>query len=236
MRILLVDEHELVCDGLTLLLNRMNPTFHVSSVRNHAECLAWLDKVQCDLILFDLGNPGQESNLDALKEIVSRQGERPVVALVATCDLETIVNVLGCGASGVIPKTSSTAMTMHAIQIVAAGGVYMPPPETENQSLVARCRRHSTQDDIGQTSAPSTVSESSVGLTDRQFDVLQLMMIGLPNKLIARQLKLSEATVKAHVSAVLRAFNVTSRTQAAVLFSQKHTARDIYHNAVGSRQ
>ena len=115
-----------------------------------------------------------------------------------------IQEVLAAGASGFIPKSSTPAVMLSAIQLVLAGGTYVPPqalsPATPDASERAtanvRDRLHSQ-------------------LTERQLQVLRLLAEGKPNKLICRELGIEEGTVKAHIATIFRVLDVANRTEAA---------------------
>src|SRR5436190_16181358 len=104
MRILLVDDHEVVCDGMALLLKKINPAFVVFSVRNYGECLAWLALESCDLILFDLGLPDC-NGIDALTELKISYAAIPIVVLSGDDHPDTVLAALHRGAMGFIPKS-----------------------------------------------------------------------------------------------------------------------------------
>jgi len=220
MRILLVDDHEVVSEGIALLLKQIDSCVSVFCAKNYSKCLAWLAREQCDLILFDLGLPDCVG-IEALKELKALHGMIPVVVLSGQDNLETIHAALSCGAMGFVPKTSSSAIMFSALQRVLAGGVYVPSETMQTLPSKISEYPNTAKSEHQGTIACLPVAATELGLTDRQFDVLKLLIKGLPNKLISRQLDISEATVKAHVSGVLRVLNVTSRTQAVFLLSQK---------------
>jgi DNA-binding NarL/FixJ family response regulator len=132
------------------------------------------------------------------------------VILSAEADRDTILHCLELGAHGFIPKSVHHDVIRHALRLVAAGHMYVP--------------KEVIRGDWGAPTRPSTrVAQRdprSLGLTGRQCDVLRLILKGLPNKLICRELDLAEGTVKIHVSAVLRALGARNRTQAVVAANQ----------------
>jgi DNA-binding NarL/FixJ family response regulator len=107
---------------------------------------------------------------------------------------------------GFIPKSSTSAVLMAALQLILARGIYLPPGAFLGAPGVAAAA----------PAAPERVDPAGLGLSPRQCDVLYLILQGKPAKLIERELGLSASTVKVHTSAVLRALNVTTRTQAVV--------------------
>jgi DNA-binding NarL/FixJ family response regulator len=158
-----------------------------------------------DLLLLDLSLPGL-SGIAALKTWRIRFPAVPVIVLSATNDQQTVVAALGAGASGFIPKSSSNEVMLNAVRLVQEGGKYLPPEVL-----------WPTGGKAGAQPCPQDVSSpETLGLTSRQLDVLRLLAAGAPNKVISRELGLAERTVKAHITAILRALNVSSRTQAVI--------------------
>lgn len=135
----------------------------------------------------------------------------PVLVLSATHDRATVEHALDLGAMGFIPKTANTRVLLDALRLVLSGGVYVPAESAQaNGALRPR---------------PVTRPEQ-LGLTLRQADVLKLLVQGKPNKLICRDLRLSEGTVKVHVSAILRALNVRNRTQVVIELARRGVRLD----------
>jgi len=119
-------------------------------------------------------------------------------------DPGTVRSALARGAMGFIPKSSSNEVMLNALRLVLSGGRYLPPEILSGDGSAA--------------APPSSIDQ--VHLTDRQREVLALMVQGKSNKHICRELGLAEATVKIHVTAILRALRVTSRAQAIVAVNQ----------------
>ena len=165
----------------------------------------------CDLVLLDLTLPGARG-LDLLAELRRDRPLLPIVVLSATHDRATVGAAIAAGARGFIAKTASPEELLDAIETILSGG------------------RHITTD-LG--SAPRTIKGvpvDALGLTQRQSDVLLLLVQGKPNKLICRDLQLSEGTVKVHVSAILKALNVHSRSQASWSLPPRHHGRGMARN------
>ena len=134
-----------------------------------------------------------------------------VVVLSARCDRNTVAKALSLGAVGFIPKSQALQVLRSALGLVFAGGVYVPSEIlTGDESLVSdpklRCGTRN-----GNCTRPA-----DLGLSPRQLDVLQLMMLGKPNKAICRDLNLAEPTIKNHVTAILKTLKVTNRTEAVI--------------------
>ena len=157
-----------------------------------------------DLILLDL-NLSDCYGLAALAVVREAAPSTPVVVLSAKDDKQTILGAFNHGAMGFIPKTMNSDLIWSALGVVLAGGIYVP---------------HTIITDATEPEPPATPGGmpplQALGLTERQIETLGMLVRGLSNKIIARKLGIAEATVKAYISAVLRAMNVTSRTQAVI--------------------
>ena len=139
------------------------------------------------------GMPWHES----LRRLKENNPDTPIVVLSAVTEPENVLQAVDIGASGFIPKTSSNKIILSALHLILAGGLYLP---SELLSLQNK---------------PEDTAVKGI-LTPRQLDVLRLMGQGKPNKIIARELDLSEGTVKLHVTAILKALNVINRTGAVI--------------------
>jgi DNA-binding NarL/FixJ family response regulator len=163
-----------------------------------------------DLLLLDLFMPGND-DFALLSALCREDPDLPVVVLSGSTDPTHMRRALDLGASGYITKSSTADVMLSALRLILAGGIYVPPDmlrETSaasERSAVVQPPAHATPDQPTGTS-----------LTGRQLDVLICLADGKSNKQIARELDLSENTVKIHVAAILRALGVTNRTQAAV--------------------
>lgn len=208
MKILIVDDHSLFREGLKLLIREVHGACPIVEAGNLEEALAVAQlNADCDLVLFDLGLPGT-CGMDALARFRALNGHLPVVVLSGLCNGETVTQALECGAMGFIPKTVDSTALHTALKLILSGGVYLPPP-----TLMGVCN--------GSPSRPEVSGAfSSLELTKRQRDVFKLIIQGRPNKLIARDLGISESTVKAHVKPILRALQVTSRVGAILEVSR----------------
>ncbi|HEY1092325.1 MAG TPA: response regulator transcription factor, partial [Burkholderiaceae bacterium] len=136
----------------------------------------------------------------------------PVVALSASDHSEDVLRAIELGAMGYVPKRTRTETLLNALKLVLSGAIYVPAMRMD--------RPPSTPIHAPGSTAISANGLDGLKLTPRQLHVLDLLLQGLPNKLIARQLDISVETVKDHVAAVLKALGVTSRTQAVLAVSQ----------------
>ena len=188
-------------------------------VRDGAEALDYLfargayagrnAREQPAIVLLDLNLPDTvgTSGVEAIRQRFPRV---PVMVLSAAHDRATIDRCLRAGASGFLAKTASGERLGTAVRAVAGGGIYVPRDAEGTPARASWAAAHA-----GAPGGPRAEARD-LGLTDRQSDVLRLILRGLPNKLIGRQLQLAEGTVKVHVSAVLRALGVRNRTQAVL--------------------
>ena len=196
MKILVVDDHPLIQQALAQSLPHLHGSLEVLAAIDREEALTALARhPDCALLLLDLTLPGAHG-LDLLAQLRRDFPLLPVVVLSATHDRATVGSAMAAGARGYIAKTSTPAELLDAIRTVLAGG------------------RSVTTDFAPAMATLGGVPGTSLGLTHRQADVLRLLIQGKPNKLICRDLRLSEGTVKVHVSAILKALNVRSRAQA----------------------
>lgn len=193
MRVLLIDDHSLFRRGLRLMLRELMPELDVSEVSSAEAALALADE-SFDLLMLDLNMPGVHG-LDALAALKQAFVGSIVVVLSGEDNPALIRDTIAAGAAGFIPKSAEPEVMHSALRLVLAKGIYLPP-----QAL----------------SATTAVEQGPQlkGLSPRQLDVLRRALTGVPNKLIARELGISEGTVKSHLSAVFRVMNVRNRTEA----------------------
>jgi DNA-binding NarL/FixJ family response regulator len=209
VRLLVVDDHPLILHALSEVLPDLDPSLAIEGACNRDETLTMLARhPDIALVLLDLALPGAHG-FDLLAELRREHPRLPIVVLSATHDRATVGSALAAGARGFVAKTSQPQHLLDAIRTVLAGG------------------QHVTRDFARPRAAPiDGVAVDALGLTQRQSDVLKLLVQGKPNKLICRDLKLSEGTVKVHVSAILKALNVHSRAQAIVELAKRGISVD----------
>jgi DNA-binding NarL/FixJ family response regulator len=202
VKILVADDHAMFRDGLRYALASLDDDVEILEAKDCAEALALVGShPDLDLVLLDLAMPGMDG-LAGLHALRARRPAVPVVILSGSEEPADARRALDRGAMGFIPKSSSSSVMLGALRLVLSGGVYLPPAFLEHFQT-------------GRTlsGAPSI---ETLGLTPRQHDVLRLLGKGQSNKEIARVLGLAVGTVKLHISAILRALGVGSRTRAVI--------------------
>lgn len=210
MRVLLVDAFPMVRAALTGLVEQHFAGATVQGVDSVAAARAALAEAPPRLVLLDLQVQG---GFELLQQIHREHLLLPVVVVSGTDDTEDALQAIGAGAMGYVPQRSDLITLVQALQLVLAGGTYVPP-------LKPLERGAGTSD---ADAAPSQ-AWAELPLTPRQRGVLDLLAQGLTNKAIARELNVSVDTVKDHVAAVLKALGANSRTQAVLIATQKARA------------
>lgn len=195
--ILIIDDHDLFRTGLNMILkqdDRIDTILEAGSVMDALEH----KKSHIDIILSDIQMPGL-NGLEGIKVLKEAFSDTPIIILSASHAADDMKEALDAGAEGFLPKSSSAKMIIDAIMLVLNGAQCFP----ENKNLDKNKTNKTTEE-----------------LTPRQLEVLALLCEGKPNKLIARELELSENTIRVHVSAILSVLNVSSRSE-AMLVAQK---------------
>jgi DNA-binding NarL/FixJ family response regulator len=248
MKVLLVDDHPLILAALQAVIQNVGPGVTVMGVDSAASArAALLRDSDYDLVLLDLAL-GDADGFDVLVEFRAAYPAVPVVVVSASDRTSDVIRAIDSGAMGFVPKSTSHAELHQALHMIMTGAMYVPPsmlglqfarPGAFGGDTVPGVMRTLGEHWQAGTSASGDTtglvplgaaarpephqklpSMEEVGLTPRQTEVMALLLKGLPNKLIARELNLSVETVKDHVAAVLRALGVSSRTQAVLAVSQ----------------
>ena len=208
MKVLVVDDHALIRDALRGVLKELKDDSAVIEAADSRQGLRLADEnPDLGLVLLDLNLPDR-SGFDVLAELRGRHPATSVVVLSALSDRESVARALDLGATGFIPKSASRELMLSALRLVFSGGVYIPPE-------ILGWRESSAKRGLP-AGASRPGSPRELGLTERQIDILALMMQGKSNKAICRSLDLAEPTVKNHVTAILKALKVTNRTEAVI--------------------
>ena len=205
MKVLLVDDHVLIRDALRGVLKELTDDATVLEASDCRQAMRLLEAhPDLHLILLDLSLPDRDG-FAVLADLRKRHATISLVVMSAFHDRENVLKALDLGALGFIPKSAPRDVMINALRLVFAGGIYIPPEalvraeSKEQQPLVER-----------------PVSPADYGFTERQLQVLALMMQGKSNKAISRILDVAEPTVKHHVTAILKALKVANRTEAVI--------------------
>jgi DNA-binding NarL/FixJ family response regulator len=207
MHILIVDDHPLFREGLKTLLTALEPAVRISDAGTVAQAIALAAVDAPDLILLDMNLPGT-SRLDALRQVKAAHEAASVVVVSADEDPVLIRSAVDEGAAGYIPKTSDASLTIQALRLVLANGIYLP--------------RAALTGGDAHPSAESSKAQVLPEFSGRQLAVLKCLLQGKANKVIARELDIAEGTVKAHLWAIYQALGVNSRAQAMYRVHELH--------------
>lgn len=203
MKILIVDDHVLVRQGIVALFGQLYPDSEVVQASNAAEAIALAEAEELSLVLLDLTLPGDDG-FDLLARLTAKLPETPVAVVSASERAEDIAKAYRNGAKGYIVKSSSAEVLSHALPIILSGETYVPAAALDALSNPAAL----TPEAATVPGAPS--------LTPRQREILILIAEGLQNKEIAEQLNTVEGTIKVHVKTILEKLGVGNRTFAVV--------------------
>jgi len=209
MKVLIVDDHPLIREAVHAVLKQLEHQSGIVILEASTSCQAMQmveDHPDLSLILLDINLPDRDG-LSVLRELRERYATIAIIVLSASDDQDKVKRAFRLGALGFIPKTTEREVMLNAIQLVLSGGVYIP-------SEILDCE---------QTASPRPVKgvstrefQNDLGLTDRQMEVLALLMKGKSNKVIAKTLNMAVPTVKNYITVVLKALKVASRTEAVI--------------------
>jgi DNA-binding NarL/FixJ family response regulator len=206
--VLVIDDHPLYCDALASAIEGIFQIDDVQSVTCLSEGMKLLNaRYAPDLILLDLNLP-DVAGLNGFLRIKDKAPDVPVIVISASTSEKTIQALLGAGAAGFIPKDLPRKAFSDAVRTVCDGKVYAPP----GIRRTGACREEDPSAD--------DIYHRIEGLSPQQSRILNLICKGKANKQIAYELSLAEATVKAHITALLRRLGVRNRTQAALLVQE----------------
>lgn len=196
IKLLIIDDHSMVRDGLAALLAQPSYEATVLVAQSAKEGMELVRaNSDIDVVLLDIAMPDIDG-IAALQEFGRACPDLPIILLSASEDPADVRRGLAAGAMGYVPKSSSAETLMSAIRLVLAGEIYVPP-------IMLR-----------DTAQPASEGQKPVALTERQTEVLRLLDRGLSNKEIGRELRVSERTVKAHITAIFKSLRVSNRAEA----------------------
>jgi DNA-binding NarL/FixJ family response regulator len=202
IRVVVADDHAVVRAGLAQVIDTAADVELVGTAANGAEALEVCRRERPDVVLMDLSMP-QLDGVAATRQLASAHPEIRVVVLTSFSDRERILDALDAGATGYLLKDAEPAELLAGVRAASRGESPLAP-RAASTVLRARIERRAADE-----------------LSERELEVLALVGAGLPNKLIARRLEISEKTVKNHLTSIFRALDVDDRTQAA-LWAQRH--------------
>jgi DNA-binding NarL/FixJ family response regulator len=201
IRVLLADDHGVIRDGLGRLIGGLEDVELVGTASDGAEAIEKAARLEPDVVLMDLDMP-RVDGIEATRKILAHQ-QTNVLVLTAFSDRRRILGALEAGACGYLLKDAASEDVADGIRAAARGESPLDP-RAARTVLSAR-----------------TEPDPLAGLSQREREVLDALVEGLPNKLIARRLEISEKTVKSHLTRIFRVLGVTDRTQAA-LWAERH--------------
>jgi DNA-binding NarL/FixJ family response regulator len=256
MKVLLIDDHPLILSAMQSVIVGLRPNVDAIGVETAAECRALLRRdADFDLVLLDL-HLDDASGFDLLAELRMGYPALPVVVVSASDRASDVIRAIDSGAMGYVPKRASNELLFEALHRVMSGGIYVPPMTRKlgdaalplalakglscpgGGLLLPGSQTAMVEDDRPAVSshrldprrasvrADRAASLQRLGMTPRQREVLELLLDGKSNKMIARDLAISVETVKDHVAAVLRTLGVNSRTQAVLAIGRLHLTDD----------
>ncbi|MDX6580180.1 MAG: hypothetical protein QOJ47_1729 [Gaiellales bacterium] len=205
IRVVVADDHGVLRDGLAGVISAQSDMELVATAANGAEAVDLCRSNAPDVVLMDLAMPVLDG-IDATKAIMAEAPSTAVLVLTSFSDRRRITGALDAGAVGYLLKDASADDVVRGIRTAAGGGSPLDPRAA--RSL------------LDANSAPDPLA----GISRREREVLGLLLDGMPNKLIARRLEISEKTVKSHLTSIFRAIGVSDRVQ-AILWVERHGLR-----------
>jgi DNA-binding NarL/FixJ family response regulator len=209
IRVLLADDHGVIRDGLGRLIAALDDIELAGTAADGEEAVQRSAELAPDVVLMDLDMP-RVDGIEATRRILADRPQTAVLVLTSFSDRPRILGAIEAGACGYLLKDVAAEEVADAVRAAARGESPLDP-RAARTILSAR-----------------TEPDPAAALSPREAEVLALLVEGLPNKLIARRLGISEKTVKTHLTAIFRTLDVTDRTQAA-LWAERHGLRPKSH-------
>ena len=209
LRLLVVDDHEVVRQGLVALLDRREGFEVVAEAGTVAEAVERAQRYEPDIVVMDVRLP-DGSGIEACREIRAERPDTKIVMLTSYPDEEAVLSAIVAGASGYLLKQIRARDLVAALETVGRGGSLLDPAVTEK--VLERVRRMAT----------GGVSDELAQLTAQERKILALVAEGKTNKEIAGEIFLSDKTVKNYVSSILSKLNLERRAQAAAFVAKHH--------------
>ena len=209
VRVLVVDDHHLVVEGLRAVLSTDSTIEVVGEAHTGREAVGFAELLRPDIILMDIRMPDMDG-ISATRQVKQIVPSTSVIMLTMYENPDYLFEAVKAGASGYVLKDVAGPDLLRAIHTVVEGGSLL------NQEVVGRFLRRLAADAEQATPAPMAMGQGPERLTPREIEVLRLIAAGLSNKEIGARLSLSVATVKTHLEHILQKMQVSDRTQAAV--------------------
>lgn len=207
LKVLLVDDHPVVLEALESRLAKASHIRVIGRAQSGEEALQKVALQQPDLVLMDLRMPGM-GGLETIRRLKASWPSVSVIVLTVSESHENLLDAVLAGAAGYMTKDSSPALLLDAIRAVGEGASILPADLLLQSVRELSLNRHPT--------AATTMAHLKEPLTEREFEVLELLAKGNPNKSISAALNIVEATVKKHVHNIIRKLEVSDRTQAVI--------------------
>ena len=201
IRIMITDDHSMIREGLKNLLELEGDIEVVAEAENGIECLDKLDDVNPDVLLLDINMP-KMNGLEVLQNLKERKSKVKVLVLTVHNETEYLMKAVDIGINGYVLKDSESSELKKAIFAIAEGENYIQP------SLIPALNNKMIEKNEDELKIDS--------LTKREVQVLKELAVGKFNRDIAKEMEISERTVKNHISSIFKKLDVTDRTQAAV--------------------
>lgn len=210
VRVLIADDHLIVRDGLRLILETAEEFELVGEAADGAQAVELADKLKPDVVLMDLQMPRMDG-LTAIEHIRAQQPDTAIVILTTYNEDDRMIRGLRAGARGYLLKDTDRETLLNTIRAAARGETLLKP------EIMARVLAHADSAPAPSAAPAPARTPDTTGLTEREREVLRLLVRGAQNKEIAAQLNITERTVKAHLASIFNRLGVNSRTEAAAV-------------------
>lgn len=209
IRVLIADDHALLREGLRTILEMESDIQVIGEAVDGRDAVEKAGELKPHVVLMDVNMPGG-GGLAATREIRERMPAVDVVVLTIHDDEEYIAELVNAGAKGYILKDVEPARVVEAVRRVYLGEAFIPP------NLMAKLLKQLQRSSLGRPRGAASEPSPATQLTEREMEVLELIVGGQTNREIANTLVISEKTVKNHVTNILKKLDLSDRTQAAV--------------------
>lgn len=212
VKIMIADDHSMIREGLKNLLELDGDIEVIAEAVDGVDCLSKLEVVKPDVLLLDINMP-KKNGLEVLNDLKLRRSKVKVLVLTVHNETEYLMKAVDIGINGYVLKDSESSELKKAIFAIHSGENYIQP------SLIPALNAKMIEKNEDEVKIEN--------LTRRELEVLKLLAVGMYNKEVAEKLKISERTVKNHVSNIFKKLEVTDRTQAAV-FAIRNNLINLY--------